>query len=264
MIKLIATDIDGTILKDDFTFSDGVKKCIKTLKENGIHVIIATGRMYSSTKIISNELGLEEPVISYQGALVKNTAGDEEVIYQKNVDVKTAKEIIAWAKENNIHINLYDKDILYVENDDYIVQRYSNERYTKYQIKPFDELELTQIHKLLAIDFNNPDKVTQWKNEMSAKYPNLHIVKSTPYFCEFSNCDATKGKALTYLCDLWGIKQEEVLCIGDQDNDLELLSAGGVKVAMGNGTQNLKNIADFVTDTVDNDGFVKAVNKFIL
>ena len=263
MIKLVATDIDGTILKDDFTFSDEVKKCIKNLAQKGVHVILSTGRMYCSTKIISKELGLEEPVISYQGALVKNTIGNEDVIYQKNLDIKTAKEIINWSKINNVHLNVYDKDILYVENDDYIVQRYSKERYTKYQIKSFDELDLTQIHKLLAIDFNNYDKVTQWKNEMSEKYPNLHVVKSTPYFCEFSNCDATKGKALTYLCDLWGIKQEEVLCIGDQDNDLELLSVGGVKVAMGNATQNLKNIADYVTDTVDNDGFVKAMNKFI-
>ena len=263
MIKLVATDIDGTILRDDFTFSEGVKKCIKDLAEKGIHVILSTGRMYSSTKIISKELGLEEPVISYQGAIVKNTVGNEDVIYQKNLDIKTAKEIIKWARKNNIHLNLYDKDILYVEDDDYIVQRYSKERYTKYQIKPFNEIEITQIHKLLAIDFNNPDKVTQWKEEMSKKYPNLHVVKSTPYFCEFSNCDATKGKALTYLCDLWGIKQEEVLCIGDQDNDLELLSVGGIKVAMGNATKNLKNIADFVTNTVDNDGFVKAVNKFI-
>ena len=67
---------------------------------------------------------------------------------------------------------------------------------------------------------------------------------------------------MEYLCKLWDIKQEEVLTIGDQNNDIELLKAGGIKVAMGNATDELKACADYITDTVTNDGFVKAVEKF--
>ena len=92
--------------------------------------------------------------------------------------------------------------------------------------------------------------------------PELYIVKSTPYFCEITNNEAKKSCAVEFLSNLWGIKKEEILTIGDQNNDIELLKSGGIAVAMGNGTPELKSCADFVTDTIDNDGFVKAVEKF--
>jgi len=97
---------------------------------------------------------------------------------------------------------------------------------------------------------------------MSKRFPDTHIVKSTPYFCEFSNREGTKGLALSYLIKKMGIKKEEVLCIGDQNNDIELLEAGGTKVAMGNGTKELKEISDYITSTVEEDGFIKAIEHY--
>ena len=75
---------------------------------------------------------------------------------------------------------------------------------------------------------------------------------------------AKKSLGVEFLAKHWGLKKEEILTIGDQNNDIELLRAGGIKVAMGNGTPELKECADFITDTVQNDGFVKAVEKFVL
>ena len=92
--------------------------------------------------------------------------------------------------------------------------------------------------------------------------PELYIVKSTPYFCEVSNSEAKKSCAVNFLQNYWGLKKEEILTIGDQNNDIELLKAGGVSVAMGNATEELKKYADYITDTVDNDGFVKAIEKY--
>ena len=92
--------------------------------------------------------------------------------------------------------------------------------------------------------------------------PELYTVKSTPYFCEITNNEAKKSCAVKFLSNLWGIKKEEILAIGDQNNDIELLKSGGIAVAMGNGTPELKSCADFVTDTIENDGFAKAVEKF--
>ena len=91
----------------------------------------------------------------------------------------------------------------------------------------------------------------------------MYIVKSTPYFCEIGSKEAKKSSGVKFLADMWGIKQDEILTIGDQNNDIELLKAGGVKVAMGNATDELKECADYITDTVDNDGFVKAIEKFV-
>lgn len=262
MIKMIATDIDGTIF--DWTnggFTPAVKKCIQELSNSGVKIVLVTGRMHESAKIMADELGLDTPIVSYQGGLIKRNDG--EVYYRKDLDTEKAKEIINWAKKNNIHVNLYMDDVLYVENDNKIVKKYTSVRYVNYKVCSFDELELKNINKVLLIDYDDADKVTEWVDFLSKKYPELYIVKSTPYFCEVSNIDAKKSCAVEFLRNMWNIKKEEVLTIGDQNNDIELLKAGGIKVAMGNGTPELKEYADYVTDTASNDGFVKAVEKFI-
>ena len=114
-----------------------------------------------------------------------------------------------------------------------------------------------------GIDFDDVERVTGWVDYLKQKLPELYIVKSTPYFCEISNPEAKKSCAVEFLSNYYGIKKEEILAIGDQNNDIELLKSGGVAVAMGNATDELKKHADFVTDTIDNNGFVKAIEKFV-
>ena len=116
---------------------------------------------------------------------------------------------------------------------------------------------------MLAID-TNPKKIESLQKQLAEKYAkDLYIIRSTPNFCEISNPEATKGNAIRFLAELWGIKHEEIMAIGDQDNDIEMLKAAGIAVAMGNGTDSLKKVADYVTDSVENDGVVKAIQKFI-
>lgn len=261
MIKMIATDIDGTILKWSFQFSPAVKQCIKDLDKSGIKVVLVTGRMHSATVNVARELGLHTPIVSYQGGLIKDESG--KTLYQKDLSVNHAKEIIKWGRKNNIHLNLYLDDKLYVEEDNEIVKDYTDGRFIDYTVCPFDSLNIENVNKILAIDLHDAEKVTGWVNELSEKFPDLYIVKSTPYFCEIGCKDAKKSSGVKFLADMWGIKKEEILTIGDQNNDIELLKAGGIAVAMGNATDELKQYADYITDTVENDGFVKAVEKFV-
>lgn len=259
-IKLIATDIDGTILKYDFTFNQEVKDCIKRLNSIGVKVILVTGRMQTATKFIADQLGLTTPIVSYQGGLIKE--GDK-VLFEKNLDPQKAREIMKWAKNNDVHLNLYMNEKLYVEEDDEVIRRYTNERSGEFIVHDFSSLELSHINKMLGIDFENADRVTDWLNYLTNKYPELYFVKSMPYFCEMANKEATKANAVEFLKKYYNLKTEEVLTIGDQNNDIALLKSGGIKVAMGNATPELKEVADFITETVDNNGFVKAVEKFI-
>jgi len=259
-IKLIATDIDGTILKHNFEFNKEVKNCIKKLASDGVNVVLVTGRMHSATDYIAEELGLKTPIVSYQGGLIKHK---NKILYERNLDPKRAKEIIHWARENKVHLNLYMKDQLYVEKDDAIIRRYTGERSAGFIVKSFEELELQRINKMLAINFENETQVTEWKEYLEAKYENIDVVKSMPYFCEICHPEATKFHAVTFLKEYYGLKDEEVMTIGDQNNDIGLLKAGGIKVAMGNATEELKSVADYVTDTVKNNGFVKAVEQFV-
>ena len=259
-IKLIATDIDGTILKYNFEFNLEVKDCIKKLTQDGIKVVLVTGRMYSATDYIADELELDTPIISYLGGLIKHKG---EILYEKNLNLKYAKEIIKWAKKNNVHLNLYLNDKLYVEKDDEAIRRYAGQGIAGFSVKSFDELKLERINKILLIDFEDANKVTMWKDYLTTKYSDLNIVKSTPYYCEICHKQATKAHAVNFLRAYLGLKKEEILAIGDQNNDIDLLSAAGIKVAMGNATEELKAIADYVTDTVNHNGFVKAVERSI-
>lgn len=259
-IKLIATDIDGTILKQNFEFNSEVKKCIKKLSNDGVKVVLVTGRMHSATTYVAEELGLDTPIVSYQGGLIKH---NNETLYERYLDPKKAREIIKWAKMNSVHLNLYMDDKLYVENDDEIIRRYTGERKAGFVVESFSKIKLNKINKMLAIDFENYENVTSWRDYLSENFEDVDFVKSMPYFCEIAHTEATKYHAVCYLKKYYNLDDAEIMTIGDQDNDINLLKAGGVKVAMGNATDSLKEIADYVTDTVNNNGFVKAVERFV-
>ena len=162
MIKLVATDIDGTILIPEGNFTEAVKKCIKNLTEKGIKVVLVTGRMNAAAELIAKDLGLDTPIISYQGGLVKFNG---ETLYQRYLTKAQTDKILDWAKEEKIHINLYNDDILYSEKKCPEVERYCNNLHTKYKIKPFWEIKKDKINKLLAIDYNNPQKIDRLEKE---------------------------------------------------------------------------------------------------
>ena len=260
MIKMVATDIDGTILNWNGVFSPAVVNCIKELDKSGVKVVLVTGRMHESARVMADELGLKTPIVSYQGGLVKEQG---KTLYERYLTDDQAEKIIEWGKGENIHLNLYNDDILYSEQDDKEIRRYCNNQHTTYVVKPFCEIKKDRVNKILAIDYNNPDRINLYENELPKIFPELYIVKSTPYFLEFSNKEASKYCAVKFLQKYWNLKDEEILTIGDQNNDIALLEAGGIRIAMGNATGELKQIANYITDTVQNDGFVKAMEKFV-
>lgn len=257
---MVATDIDGTILPYGGEFRPAVLNCINELGKKGIKVVLVTGRMHSSTVPLAKKLGLNTPVISYQGGLIKEMNG--KTLYQSNLPAQIAKDIIKWARKNNVHLNLYLDDKLYVEEDNEIIQYYIKGKFVNYKVCSFEDLEIKNVNKLLAIDIHNADRVSDWVEILKEIYPQLYIVKSTPYYCEIGPSDAKKSLSVEFLAKYWGIKQEEILTIGDQNNDIDLVECGGIGVAMGNSTEELKQYADYITDTCDNDGFVKAIERF--
>lgn len=260
MIKLIATDIDGTILIPEGGFTNGIKRCFEKLKKTDVKVVLVTGRMNHAAKLIADEIGLDTPVVSYQGGLIKH---NDDILYERYLTEEQADKILSWAKEEKIHVNLYNNDILYSEKQCPEIERYCNNRHTEYMIKPFSQVKRDKVNKILAIDYNNTTRIDRLEKELSDKFPELYIVKSTPYFLEFSHPEASKYCAVKYLQKYWNLKDDEILTIGDQNNDIALLEAGGIKVAMGNATDELKAVADYITDSVYNDGFAKAMDEFV-
>ena len=259
-IKLVVTDIDGTIMKINEDLEPQTIETFAQLKTAGIKVVIATGRMYKAAKNIVQTLELDTPLICYQGAMIQ----DEEKIYFKQpVKKDVASKIIDDLRSYNVHINLYIRDRLIVESDDKYIKEYAGDRTILYEVVPDIKAELGDATKLLAID-EDADKVTQIRDEMKQKYPNLNIVKSTDFYCEFVNKNADKGIAIRFLADMWGIKREEILAIGDQDNDIEMIKTAGIGVAMGNGSPGIKKAADYICPSVQEFGFSQTMEKFVL
>ena len=261
MIKMVVTDIDGTIYSPENGITDNVKACIQKLYKNGIKIVIATGRSYSSARKIADRLEIECPFICYQGGLVNSYEG--EILNVKYLEEKPAREIIKLCRKKNIHLNVYVEDVLYVEDDnDYIKDYIGDKGIDYFKVDSFDELDFSKLNKMLAINYDTKliDDLTK---ELKEKFPQIYVVKSTDFFCEIANKEATKGNGIKFLANKYGFSIKDVMAIGDQNNDIEMVETAGIGVAMGNGTDYIKSKAKYVTDTIKNDGFVKAVDKFV-
>lgn len=261
MIKLLALDIDGTLLKKDYSLSDKVKAAVQKVSKLGVKVVLVTGRMYSATTFIADELGLETPILTYSGALA---CSKDEVFYEKSIPDALARKVFEELKNFDTQVNLYMGDELYSEAETPVLIEYCEKRKLDYIIKSFDEIPNINANKILAIG-KNPDETTKILEYLQRKFAGeLFVVRSLPTFCEIINKDASKGDAILFLAKKWGIAPDEIMAVGDQDNDIELLKVAGIKVAMGNGTEGLKAIADYIAPSVEEDGLVDVIEKFIL
>lgn len=263
MIKLLITDIDGTVLNEKCEYTPKLKGYFKKLTESGVKVVLATGRMFMGADPVREELGLKTPVVCYQGAMVRR--GDE-ILHQSSVSHDLALEVIKTSREKKFHLNLYNDDVLIVEdNNEQFMRDYTQGRHTTYKVvNSFDEVKLGVVSKLLAIIYDE-NKLLALQDEMQKKFKGrLAVVRSHKYYLEFTDINATKGSALKFLAEYWGIKKEEIMASGDQDNDYEMLMNAGVKVAMGNASPKLKEIADYICPPIQEDGLSKAIEKYIL
>ncbi len=262
-IKLLITDIDGTVLDENCKYTPKLKNLFKMLTDNGIKVVLATGRMFMGADPVREELGLETPVVCYQGGMVRR--GDE-ILHQSSVPTDIAKEIIEISRKKGFHLNLYNNDRLIVEDDNKLFMKdYTSGRHTTYEVvDSFDKVKLGVVSKLLGIIYNEKE-LLNLRDEMAEHFRGkLAVVRSHKYYLEFTNKDATKGSALKFLSNYWGIKKEEIFASGDQDNDYDMLMNAGIKVAMGNASEKLKTIADYIAPPISKDGLSEAIERFII
>lgn len=263
MYKMIAIDLDGTLLTDELAVSSNTMTAIRKSVELGVVVTIATGRMYPSAQRIALELGLDAPMITYQGALIKSATGGE-ALRQRVVPFEIAQKCIHIAAEKKMHIQVYQDDVLYsaVENDK--VEAYSKEVGVGFEVEP-DLLKLAKdgFMKLLFID--EPEALDLLQDELKTLLGDeACIEKSKLRYLEVTHPDANKGSALLHLAQQLGIDRSEIIGIGDNHNDAELVKSAGFGIAMGNAVAELKELADYTSLSNNEEGVLHAINKFIL
>ncbi len=259
--KLVAIDLDDTLLKDDLTISERVKKAIKASIDKGTLVTFATGRMYASALPYALDLNLDLPLITYQGALVKYADGRE--IYHRPLELSLAREVVEFLKPKNLHINVYLNDILCMEKITEEGKNYSAlVGIPIHQIRFPDDITIPVTKIVLIGDKEELDPV---EAEIEERFKDtINSTRSKPYFLEIAHPLATKGNALKKLANSLGIRREEVIAIGDSMNDYDMIEYAGFGVAMANGNEAVKNIADYITTSNEDDGVAEVFEKFVL
>lgn len=261
--KLIATDLDDTLLNDGIEVSAENRAALQKAMEMGVIVTIATGRMFRSALPIAEQLGIRAPIITYQGALVRDTVTGE-TLSERLVPLQLAQRVLEEGYRADLHMNVYIEDRL-------IVDRITPEGtgYAK-----LAEVEMNPVGNLLVflkqdpvkiLYIADPDMLDRLNRELQDKFgPTLYITKSKPNYLEFMHPEATKQHGLKVLAERYGIKREEIMAFGDSYNDIDMLEFAGMGVAMGNAPDKIKEKADYVTAGNNEDGVARVVREFVL
>lgn len=263
-IKLLALDLDHTLLNEERQINDCDLRAIQAARSAGVVITIATGRMYSAAHRFARDLEIDVPIITLQGSLIKTLLSEEEVLHLR-LSNKVARQAIAMALEAEIHVNVYDGDILYVRENNALVERYTKVNRINVEISP-EKINHLKIHptKVVFVE-NDLAKLDRLEVLLADKFgKDWDVIRSLPHLLEIGHPNATKSQALAFLTKQLGIKQSAVMAIGDGLNDLDMLNWAGVGVAMGNASPEVKEQADWVTDDNKSGGVAKAIAKYII
>ena len=262
--KLIALDMDGTMLDGDSRLTQRTKEALRAAQDGGIRVAAATGRMYPSAMIHIRDVGIKSASIFYNGALIRDPLSGE-TIYERTLGRELTGEILAFFREHGWYIQIYSDDKL-------IVKDRADERCQYYEKiggmeaaargEGFWECGLDSA-KLLGISFDLPE-FERMCEEVRRKFGSrIYQATSWGAFVEIVHPAVNKAKALRRVSEYYGIAREEVMAIGDGVNDIEMISWAGTGVAMGNAKEKVKAAADIVAPPNTEDGAAQIVEEAV-
>lgn len=288
MYRLVAIDLDGTMLNQYGLVTQRTKEAIKNAQESGIEVVIASGRPTDSVKTIAQEINSNKYFISGNGAIIYDITNDE-IIYENTLKKQKVLDIIKICEENSIYYNIYTEKEILAKSLQCNVLYYYKENLNK------DEKNKTQINIVENIYnyISNRDekvvKITICDNHqvifnsimrklkeiseievLEVSHMSRKIIKQGTedvpieyFYTEISAKNVDKWNAIEFLKEKMKIEKNEIIAIGDNMNDKIMIENAGLGIAMGESTPVIKEIADVVTDTNCNDGVAKALEKIL-
>ncbi|MEL7655998.1 MAG: Cof-type HAD-IIB family hydrolase [Bacillota bacterium] len=267
MYRLIISDLDGTLLRDDHTLSDYTKAVIHRVSEQGIDFMLATGRIFGGAIQYAKDLKLNTPILACNGALIKEAQG--KLLYGKPLKEEALAEVFEVLEERNLYFHCYGEESFYTEKfSDHLVGFYAfnkelpeDEQFPMIEIKPEDLLGRDTIYKVLARCAGEETRKELY-NRLS-EIPEISI--TTSWYDSFDICaeQVSKATAIDRYAKAKGIEPSEIICFGDNYNDVDMLQYVGMGIAVENGVEKLKEIADYVTGNNNEDGVAKAIEKFV-
>lgn len=257
--KIIFSDIDGTFIRKDHTLSEKHALAAKKLIEQKIPFVLVSARMPEGIYPITNQIGIKIPIISYSGGLV--LTADEKILYSKTIDENSARNMIE-AIENidpalrkRVSPNFYSDRKWYVNSIDERVQIEMNTTQAPVEIVPdFRKLLDKKIlpNKLLLL--GDDESCAILEKDLGEKFPNLHVVRSSSHILDIMEKSVSKATGINIMLEHFGLTAQDALAFGDNYNDREMLQLVGHSVAMNNAPDEIKKLADEVTDSNEDDG----------
>ena len=285
MYKLIAIDLDGTLLNSYGQISEKNKIALQEAQKNGSEIVLSSGRSSNSVKNLANEIGNTKYIICGNGSLIYDLQ-KEEIIYDKFIDKKKALQIIQICEENSIYYNVYtenmviaktlDNNVLFyhqenankpeskktkiniVENIYNYVENLENENILKFTISDKSSIIFNSIIKKLR-DIKNIDVLDVAHMTRKIIKAGTEEVSLEYYYTEITSENVDKWNAIEWLADKLNIRREEIMAIGDNVNDKLMIENAGMGVAMGNSAPYVKEVADKVVSSNNEDGVAEAV-----
>ncbi|GAA0240638.1 HAD family hydrolase [Metaclostridioides mangenotii] len=265
--KLIVTDMDGTLLNRDQEMTSKNREAIDFAIENGVRVALASGRMYDSAKQHIEYLNMDIPIIACNGSLIKSSNGT--LIYSNKIDTGLCLKAVEVLEKYNVYYQCQHEDLLFckdTDNKDSIYYKINEFMKTQTKVVIEDDLKDSIINndilKFTIIEENNTSILPVIKEELET-IEGLKITSSWENNIEIMSEGVDKGQAIKMLCEHLNIDKSEIMAFGDNYNDIEMLEYAGLGVAMGNSNDDIKEIADYVTDTNEESGFANAIFKFM-
>jgi Cof subfamily protein (haloacid dehalogenase superfamily) len=268
-IDVIVSDIDGTLLSDDGTLDKESKKLISKLPEYGVHFTVATGRLHSAITDLADELGIDIPLISMDGALIKNHK-DGTVLFESFVKEKYVRKAIDLADTFLLNIALCHDEAIYFTERNSVIPQVMEKFGARYEeVLSYEDFCFSTLEVVFASDYKDNLKYVQ--NRLGFPYTyglSRSYFRSQRhaniFYLEIRNKGTSKGMGFERLLKHLKVKQDHAAVIGDWYNDLSLFQVGGFKVGVSNAVAEIKKEADYVTSRDNNNGGVAEFIEMIL
>ncbi|QNQ80366.1 Cof-type HAD-IIB family hydrolase [Lactobacillus sp. PV034] len=268
--KLVAIDLDGTLLSSNNTISLENKRVIQAIRNKGVKVVLASGRPLSGVMPYEQELGIDgkdEHAVVFNGAVVQTLAG--QVLMSKKLTYQDFLKMLKLQRLAKVNLHFETTECFYTCDRDLSVQMQINASFTNNVMKVRNKNEIPQDFTFNKVGFTCDLKSNEieklWRNLPAWAFEKYDIVRSAENCIELNTKGASKGDALVNLANRLGIAENEVMIFGDQDNDRSMFANPNFKkIAMGNAISSIKEQADYITATNDANGVAKALKKFVL
>jgi Cof subfamily protein (haloacid dehalogenase superfamily) len=260
-ISLVISDIDGTLITSNHEVTEGTKRAACELLSNGIRLCLASSRPPRAVTPIAEELGLESTFAAFNGALIETSSG--EILAESTIPPGITASIVTIARAHRLDVWLYDRTDWWISQQTPHVEREEHTTGFASRSRDYDEQLSRPLNKLTVV--GSPDKVAEVARMISDQLgTQVSASRSKPRFLDVTAFGWHKGSVVARLSSFFATTPSRVAVIGDGPNDVEMFLAAGLSIAMGQAVDDVRNRANYITGSNDDEGWAQAISKYVL